>query len=71
MSELSEWDDVADHDAMVRKMGLLWLDKALELLARPVTILVLEEMEVDQERIVTRKRGQGEHRTARGETNDR
>jgi len=45
----SEWDDRADHDAMVRSLGLLWLDRALEYLARPVTILVLEEMEMEME----------------------
>lgn len=46
---LSEWEDRADHDVMVRSLGLLWLDRALEFLARPVSILVLEEMEVDEE----------------------
>ena len=49
----SEWDDPADYDSMVRSLGLLWLDRALEYLARPVTILVLEEMEMGQGPIVT------------------
>jgi len=61
----SEWDDRADHDAMVRSLGLLWLDRALEFLARPVTILVLEEMEVDQEQTVAETRGQAERRESR------
>jgi hypothetical protein len=44
----SEWDAPADYDTMVRSLGLLWLDRALEFLARPITILVLEEMEMGQ-----------------------
>jgi quinol monooxygenase YgiN len=61
----SEWDDRADHDAMVRSLGLLWLDRALEFLAHPVTILVLEEMEMDQEPILTETRAQAERQERR------
>jgi quinol monooxygenase YgiN len=61
----SEWDDPSDYDAMGRSLGLLWLDRALEFMARPVTILVLEEMEVNQEPIVTLTRAQAERRESR------
>jgi heme-degrading monooxygenase HmoA len=45
---LSEWDDRTHFNAFMRSMGTLWLDDALKYLARPATVMFLEESDADQ-----------------------